>query len=116
MTALLRTSLFPAVLACGIGLAAAQSDPADPADPVELEPLIVEGERGPLDSRSSRHRRQLPCIGSCEEEADQLSPVARLLRDIESLFIASSLPDKPHPQDSLGVVNPVKARLDDKLP
>lgn len=84
--------------------------------PAELEPLIVEGQRSELDSRAAIYRDVTPCIGECGDAQDRAGPVERVLRGIRTLFIASSLPERPRPQDSLGIVNPTQARLDQKLP
>ncbi|MFA5938707.1 MAG: hypothetical protein WC809_05065 [Sinimarinibacterium sp.] len=89
---------------------------ADTSEPEQLEPVIVEGQRSELDSMKAVYSNRLPCIGACEDAEDKSTAVERVLRGIQSLFIASNLPDKPRPQDSLGIVNPTKARLDQKLP
>ena len=107
-----RGLLTAALFGCAVTANAQADDP----DATELEPLVVEGERGELDSIGGVYRNRLPCIGDCEESEDQASALQRLLRGIETLFIASSLPDKPEPHEARTLVNPIAARLDDKLP
>lgn len=82
----------------------------------ELEPVVVEGERSEIDSIGGVYRQRLPCVGPCEEAEGEPDAVARVLQGIRALFIASALPEKPTPQDSLGLVNPIQLRLDEKLP
>lgn len=105
--------LLTAVL-CGCALAA--NAQTEDADATELEPLVVEGERSDIDSIGGVYRNRLPCIGDCDESEDQATALQRLLRGIETLFIASSLPEKPEPHEARTLVNPIAARLDDKLP
>lgn len=107
-----RGVLTAALLGCTVAAHAQTED----ADATELEPLVVEGERGDLDSIGGVYRNRLPCIGDCEEAEDQATALQRLLRGIETLFIASSLPEKPEPHQARTLVNPIAARLDDKLP
>lgn len=90
---------------------------ADADEPEQLEPVIVEGQRSELDSMKAIYSSRLPCIGDCDDgEGDKADAVERVLRGIRGLFIASNLPERPRPQDSLGIVNPTQARLDQKLP
>lgn len=94
-------------------LPAAYAQPASAETEEELEPLIVEAERGPLDGGGYGSR--LPCVGNCEDETKE-NAVDRILRGLSTLFITSSIPEQPAPVDSLETVNPIKARLDDKQP
>lgn len=87
----------------------------EPVEDVELEPLVVEGQRDPLDIIGA-HRDQLPCVGPCEDAADPETGFQRFLRSLVELSIYGPLDQKPEPVQSLGVVNPIKARLDDKQP
>ncbi|MES0873398.1 hypothetical protein [Sinimarinibacterium thermocellulolyticum] len=80
----------------------------------ELDPIIVEGQRDPLDAIGA-HRERLPCIGDCEA-ADARSGFGRLLRDLVELSIYGPPERKPEPVHSLEVLNPIKARLHDKQP
>lgn len=89
---------------------------AQAGEPEQLDPVIVEGQRSELDSMKAVYSNRLPCIGPCEDAEDEEGAVERVLRNIQSLFIAANLPEKPRPQDSLGIVNPTQARLDQKLP
>ncbi|MEQ1438502.1 hypothetical protein AAG565_03995 [Fontimonas sp. SYSU GA230001] len=91
--------------------ASAQTD-----EPEQLDPVIVEGQPSELDSLKAVYSGQLPCIGDCADADEQDDPVARVLRGVRSLFIAAHLPERPRPQDSLGLVNPTQTRLDQKRP
>ncbi|MFP5306566.1 MAG: hypothetical protein ACLGI7_12165 [Gammaproteobacteria bacterium] len=106
------TGLAGAVLALG---AVVQLHAQGEDEPTELPPVVVEGERSELDSIGGIYRRRLPCVGTCEESA-RVNPVERVLEGIQTLFIASSLPEQPQPRDSLGITQPTKARLEDKMP
>jgi hypothetical protein len=112
MLRLLRLALPGLLLA---GALHAQPMSAEPAPENELEPIIVEGERDPLDVIGA-HRERLPCIGDCEDEADEGSGFQRLLRDLAELSVYGPPEQKPEPVQSLEVINPIKARLDDKQP
>ena len=107
---------------CSLLIAAFLSAPAavhaqaDAGEPEQLEPVIVEGQRSELDSMKAVYSNRLPCVGPCEDTEDKTTAVERVLRDIQGLFIASNMPERPRPQDSLGIVNPTQARLDQKLP
>lgn len=111
MRRLLSTVLSGLLLGGG---AHAQTAP-EPEAENELAPIIVEGQRDPLD-KIGVHRERLPCIGECEDDADALTGFQRLLRDLAELSIYGPPDRKPEPVQSLGVVNPIKARLDDKQP
>lgn len=110
-SSIMRGLLTAALVGCALA-ANAQAD----SDATELEPLVVEGERSELDSIGGVYRNRLPCIGACEEAEDQATALQRLLRGIETLFIASAMPEKPEPHQARALVNPIAARLDDKLP
>ncbi len=94
--------------------AQAQAQPQAQAEN-ELEPIIVEAQRDPLDV-IGRHRDQLPCIGACPDESDEETAFQRFLRGLEQLSIYGRPDQKPEPVQALGVVNPIKSRLDDKQP
>lgn len=111
------SSVTPVLLAAALlGNATDASAQLEQPQATELEPLVVEGERGDMDSIGGLYRNRLPCIGDCEEAEDQATALQRLLRGIETLFIASSMPQKPEPHQARTLVNPIAARLDDKLP
>ena len=108
-----KSSLLVAAMLAASSAALAQSDAGEPE---QLEPVIVEGQRSELDSMKAVYSNRLPCIGPCEDAEDKTTAVERVLRGIQGLFIAANLPERPRPQDSLGIVNPTQARLDQKLP
>ncbi|MFC4253489.1 hypothetical protein [Sinimarinibacterium flocculans] len=94
----------------------AHAQPAQEApEQTELEPIIVEAERDPLDVIGV-HRERLPCIGECEDEDDEADGLSRFWRGLVRLSIYGPPEEKPEPVRSLEVVNPIKARLDDKQP
>ena len=72
-------------------------------------------ERDPLDVIGV-HRERLPCIGECEDEDDEADGLSRFWRGLVRLSIYGPPEEKPEPVRSLEVVNPIKARLDDKQP
>jgi hypothetical protein len=113
MTRMALSLLMLAVLVPGT-VAFAQLKP-EPVEDVELEPLVVEGKRDPLDVIGV-HRDQLPCVGPCEDAAQPETGFQRFLRGLAELSIYGPPEQKPEPVQSLGVVNPIKARLDDKQP
>lgn len=104
------------LIAAFLSIPSAAQAQADAGEPEQLEPVIVEGQRSELDSMKAVYSNRLPCIGPCEDAEDKTTAVERVLRGIQSLFIAAHLPERPRPQDSLGIVNPTQARLDQKLP
>lgn len=110
------SDITPFLLAAALGCVATASAQLEEATTTELEPLIVKGERSDMDSIGGVYRNRLPCIGDCEETQDQATALQRLLRGIETLFIASSMPEKPEPHQARALVNPIATRLDDKLP
>ena len=85
-------------------------------DPVVLEPLVVEGERGPLDSNAGRYRQRLPCIGDCESGAPEQRLVERVLDDIKRQMSAAQMVQKPRFYEARTIMAPSLHRLDDKRP
>jgi hypothetical protein len=113
MTRIALLLLMLAALAPGAA-AVAQLKP-EPVEDVELEPLVVEGTRDPLDVIGA-HRDQLPCVGPCEDATERETGLQRFLRGLAQLSIHGDPAAAPTPEQSLGVLNPIKARLDDKQP
>jgi hypothetical protein len=109
-----RIALLLLMLTALVPGAVAQLKP-EPVEDVELEPLVVEGKRDPLDVIGA-HRDQLPCVGPCEDAAQPETGFQRFLRGLVELSIYGPPEQKPEPLQSLGVVNPIKVRLDDKQP
>ncbi len=105
-----------APLCTGLARAAEPETPAAASDATELEPIIVEGQADPLGTGAGKYRRMLPCVGDCEDREARPAKLEQLLKGVQTLFIASSIPEKPSPEDHLGLTDPVKTRLDDKLP
>lgn len=113
--ACLRRLLSPVLLGLLLaGHAAARPTPSPEAEN-RLDPIVVEGQRDPLDTIGV-HRERLPCIGDCEAAEGEPGGLSRFWRSLVELSIYGPPAQKPEPVQSLGVVNPIKARLDDKQP
>jgi hypothetical protein len=82
----------------------------------QLEPIIVEGQQSPLDSKLGRYRDSLPCIGECPDEEARASQLQQMLDNIKMMFVASQMLEKPEIYQRAPIAAPVDSRLNDKLP
>jgi len=82
----------------------------------QLDPIIVEGEQSPLDSKLGHYRDSLPCIGECPDEEARASQLQQMLDNIKMMFIASQMLEKPEIYQRAPIAAPVDSRLNDKLP
>ncbi len=89
---------------------------AEEAVPEVMEPMIVEGERGPLDSNAGIYRKRLPCIGTCEDVAPEQTLMERVLDDLKRQMRAVQQMQQPKIYEARAVQAPSLYRLDDKQP
>ncbi len=105
------------VLALAAGNSVANADLA-PSERTEiLPPVIVEGQRTPMDSNAAIYRKRLPCIGSCEESEARPAPLLeQVLARIKENLAAAQLTLPARIYETRAVQAPTLHRLDDKLP
>lgn len=90
------------------GAGAPDADSAPSAQP--LEPVVVEGQRTPLDSRRPEYERMLPCIG-CD-----VAPIGEdLIRRILAYVLLPAEPVDPREFTPISLQQPRNPRAD-KLP
>ena len=109
-----RLPVLLVVFAAGLSGGAARAKEA--ATPEIMEPMIVEGERGPLDSNAGIYRKRLPCIGSCEDAAPEQTLIERVLNDLKQQMRAVQQMQQPKIYEARSVQAPSLYRLDDKQP
>jgi len=106
----LLAALLAAVLLSGTALA------EEEAPPEIMEPMIVEGQRGLLDSNAGIYRKHLPCVGTCEDSAPAQNLIERVLNDLKQQMRAVQQMQQPKIYEARAVQAPNLYRLDDKQP
>lgn len=111
----------PFKLAIAMAMATAGSLASATPAPTEgtevLPPVIVEGQRTPIDSNAAIYRKRLPCIGSCEESESAPAPLLeQVLARIKENLAAAQMQTPPRIYEVRAVQAPTLHRLDDKLP